>query len=344
MSDEILGDEQEFEEPVWTYRGHRLKDSEFVSALAHQFRAEVQRANVWRTRLDVTTNWAVVITGVSISIAFSQPNVHHGVLILNALLITLFLFIEARRYRYYEMWSDRVRELETDFFAAMLVYPFRPSPKWADNLAKHMGSLEFSISMSDAVGIRLRRNYLWIFFILGIAWFTKYGLFPVPAATLKEFISRAAIGPVPGMIVVTFSIVYFAVMALAAMLTLRMAHAASSRDGIDVQSTLRAPIIRASDKVKGSSTWPGLQRRKTQFLAFIFTEKTDIVAKRILTEMNRGVTSLTGQGSTVLMCAVAAKEIKSLRNAVVKEDPQASVIISSSQEIWGKGFDPLVEG
>lgn len=45
------------DESVWTDRGHRLKGSGFVSALAHQFRAESQRANVWRTRLDAATNW-----------------------------------------------------------------------------------------------------------------------------------------------------------------------------------------------------------------------------------------------------------------------------------------------
>ena len=38
------------EEPVWTYRGYRLKTSEFVTAMVHLFRAEIQRANVWRQR------------------------------------------------------------------------------------------------------------------------------------------------------------------------------------------------------------------------------------------------------------------------------------------------------
>lgn len=119
------------EEAVWTYRGYKLKASEFVTAMVHLFRAEVQRANVWRQRLDTTTNWAVVATGATLSISFSQPNVHHGVIILNTLLVTWFLFIEARRYRYYELWSYRIRLMETDFYAAMLVPPFHPSPEWA---------------------------------------------------------------------------------------------------------------------------------------------------------------------------------------------------------------------
>src|SRR5512146_2454617 len=108
MFSETLKEEPIPEEPVWTYRGYRLKTSEFVTAMVHLFRAEVQRANGWRQRLDTTTNWAVVATGATLSIAFSQANVHHGVIILNSLLITLFLFIEARRYRYYELWSYRI--------------------------------------------------------------------------------------------------------------------------------------------------------------------------------------------------------------------------------------------
>ena len=35
---------QDPDEPVWTYRGYRLKTSEFVTAMVHFFRAEVQRA------------------------------------------------------------------------------------------------------------------------------------------------------------------------------------------------------------------------------------------------------------------------------------------------------------
>jgi uncharacterized membrane protein len=37
-------------EPVWTYRGYQLRASEFTTAMVHLFRAEVQRANMWRQR------------------------------------------------------------------------------------------------------------------------------------------------------------------------------------------------------------------------------------------------------------------------------------------------------
>src|SRR5574342_214706 len=143
------------QEPVWTYRGYQLKASEFTTAMVHLFRAEVSRANIWRMRLDTTTNWAVVTTGASISLAFTQSSISHIVVLLNLLLVTIFLLIETRRYRYYELWSSRVRLLETDFFAAMLVPPFQPGSDWAESLAENLLMPHFSVSMLEALGRRL---------------------------------------------------------------------------------------------------------------------------------------------------------------------------------------------
>ena len=142
---------QPYSEPVWTYRGYQLKASEFTTAMVHLFRAEVTRANVWRQRLDTTTNWAVVTTGASISLAFTESEISHIVVMLNLLLVTIFLLIETRRYRYYELWSSRVRLMETDFFAAMLVPPFHPSPDWAEGLAENLLLPHFPISTWEAL-------------------------------------------------------------------------------------------------------------------------------------------------------------------------------------------------
>ena len=156
-------------EPVWSYRGYTLRPSEFTTAMVHFYRAEIQRSNTWRMRLDNTTNWAVIATGAAISFAFSSPENHFGVIILNTLLVTLFLWMEARRYRYYELWSYRARLMETDFFAAMLVPPFAPHPEWAENLAESLLQPQYPITMWEAFGRRFRRNYFWIFIILASA-------------------------------------------------------------------------------------------------------------------------------------------------------------------------------
>jgi uncharacterized membrane protein len=189
-------------EPVWTFRGYQMRPAEFNTAMVHYYRAEVQRSNTWRLRLDNTTNWAVVTTGAALSFALSDPQHHYGVIILNTLLVTLFLWIEARRYRYYELWSHRVRLMETDFYAAMLVPPFGPSPDWAESLADSLLQPEFSISMWEAFGRRFRRNYMWIYVILGAAWVLKTYLHPTPAESVAEILTRSAIGPIPGMVII----------------------------------------------------------------------------------------------------------------------------------------------
>jgi Predicted integral membrane protein (DUF2270) len=43
-----------------------------LEALAHLYRSEVYRSTIWRTRLDTTTNWAVVTFGVALSLTFES--------------------------------------------------------------------------------------------------------------------------------------------------------------------------------------------------------------------------------------------------------------------------------
>ena len=48
-------------------------DSAEMGLLAHIYRGEVYRSTIWRTRLDQTTNWAVVTTGLALSLTFAGP-------------------------------------------------------------------------------------------------------------------------------------------------------------------------------------------------------------------------------------------------------------------------------
>lgn len=340
--------EEPVEEPVWTYRGYKLKSGEFVTAMVHLFRAEIQRANVWRQRLDTTTNWAVVSTGAVLSIAFSQPEIHHGIIILNTLLVMWFLFIEARRYRYYELWSYRVRLMETDFYAAMLVPPFHPSPDWAENLAENLLTPSFPISMWEAFGRRLRRNYFWIFLILYASWVAKIWLFPVPAAGLAEFVSRSAVGSVPGTVMIALGLVYYSILTTVALATITMTKATG-----EILPRFGDETAPAAPSEQGKHT--GLRallvprRKRRQLLALIITDKADTVSKRILTDLKRGVTAMQGKGMytgnehSILMCALTVTEAHALKSAVAKEDPKAVVIVSPAQEILGGGFTPLEE-
>ena len=336
------------DEPVWTYRGYRLKTSEFVTAMVHFFRAEVQRANVWRQRLDTTTNWAVVSTGATLSIAFSQPEIHHGIIILNTLLVLWFLFIETRRYRYYELWSYRVRLMETDFYAAMLVPPFHPSPEWAESLAENLLSPSFPISIWEAFGRRLRRNYIWIFLILYASWVAKILLFPDPAADLAAFIQRSSVGPISGEIVIGLGFGFYASLFVVALATISMNRATGEvlpRFGEDAVT----PMFAGESKKKGLHAFLAPSHRRKQLMALIITARAEAVAARILSDLRRGVTAIsgkgmyTGQDRSVLICALTVTEVHNLKAAVNKEDPTAFVVVSAAQEILGRGFNPLAD-
>src|SRR6202521_5467164 len=76
-----------------------------ITALSHLYRGELYRSTVWRTRLDTTTNWAVLTTGIALSLTFSSETASPLPLVLVGLLVTTFLSIEARRYRFFDFWK-----------------------------------------------------------------------------------------------------------------------------------------------------------------------------------------------------------------------------------------------
>lgn len=339
-------------EPVWTYRGYQLKAREFTTAMVHLFRAEVTRANVWRQRLDTTTNWAVVTTGASISLAFTESGISHIVMILNLLLVTLFLLIEARRYRYYELWSSRVRMMETDFFAAMLVPPFHPSPDWAEALAENLLLPHFPVSSLEALGRRLRRNYLWIYVVVGFAWFAKLWLFPEVSTSLVEMIARARVGPFSGELVLGASLVLYVIMFALALGTVGLQH--SSGEVLPrfegVSADFISSVTEAGKRGLQPKAWfhPSRRKRK-QLLTFIITDKPEKVSGSITKEMNRGATVVAGKGAytgaehSVLLVALTVTEVSHLKSLVSVADPNAFVIVSPAQGVFGKGFAPLEE-
>jgi uncharacterized membrane protein len=201
-----------------------------IGALAHLYRGEVYRSTVWRTRLDSSTNWAVVTTGIALSATYSSAEASPLPMVLVGLLVTVFLLFEARRYRYFNVWRARARLLETDFYAPMISGEgIRPDSGWANLLANDYRNPHYHISFVRAVGRRLRRTYAWIFVIQAIAYYGKLAIHPTALTSFAELWNRAAIGPIPGGFVVLAGVAFHAGWALFALLTLRV-EIASRRD------------------------------------------------------------------------------------------------------------------
>lgn len=172
-----------------------------IGALAHLYRGEVYRSTTWRTRLDTTTNWSVVTLGVSLSITFSSANASPIPLILVGFLIMFFMALEARRYRYFNVWRARARWMETHFFAPMLVDgDLHMEDHWQKILAEDYRRPRYHVSLIQAMGRRIRQNYLWILLIQSLAFIGKIVVHPTPATSMAEIWDRTTLGPIPGQI------------------------------------------------------------------------------------------------------------------------------------------------
>ena len=187
----------------------QLSSGEFQTAMVHLYRGEVGRANTWRTRLDGTTNWAVLTTAATLSFAFSDAKTTPVMILVNSLLVFFFMFIEARRYRFYDLWRARIRLIEIEFFAEMLTPSETTNAHaWRKLLADDLQNPHFSITMWQAMGRRLRRNYMWLFGVLLISWVIKVLIHPSPATSLAEISERAAIGPLPAWVILLFGVTF----------------------------------------------------------------------------------------------------------------------------------------
>lgn len=212
-------------QPAQTTLPLKFSPAEFNTAMVHFYRGEIQRSNTWRNRLDTTTNWAVITAGATLSFAFSSTTNPHFVIPINSVLVAFFLFMEARRYRYYEIWSSRVRVLETGYFAQLLGPQSAINREWAEHLAADLMTPHFTISEWEAVGRRLRRNYLWIFVLLAISWNLKVYLHPHPALSFDEFLSRASVGAVHGSVIFLVGVIFNLGLLIFAIATVRLREA-----------------------------------------------------------------------------------------------------------------------
>lgn len=76
----------------------------------------------------------------------------------------------------------------------------------------------------------------------------------------------------------------------------------------------------------------------------IISDKSDIIAEKILKELDRGVTGLHGIGmwtkteKNVLLCVVKRHEVSRVKNLVKSVDKRAFVILTDVREVLGEGF------
>jgi uncharacterized membrane protein len=190
---------------------NQISRNEFVTAVAHLYRGELGEATAWRGRIDTTSNWAIVMSATALSFVFADSAIERHVLIpIITLFCTFLLTMEARRYRFYDIWRSRARMLEINFYGPMLSGTKPLTPDWANRLGQDLEWPRFHMPWWEAVGRRLRRNYVGIYCVLLGSWIVVLTTHPSPTTSMAEIISRASVGPITGIVVFIGMMVFYA--------------------------------------------------------------------------------------------------------------------------------------
>ncbi|MGH7476983.1 MAG: DUF2270 domain-containing protein [Longimicrobiales bacterium] len=174
--------------------------------LVHFYRAVVAHMDVWRQRMDATTNWAAATAAGMITFAFGTPASPHFVLLLALAFQAVFLIMESRRYQMYDLWRRRFRTLN-HYLVAPALLASDPADAGATHLAQvasDLGRTVPHLRLLDAIGYRIRRNYIYLFLVTLAAWLLRLETHPYTATSFAELVGRANIGGAPGMLVLGF--------------------------------------------------------------------------------------------------------------------------------------------
>jgi uncharacterized membrane protein len=186
--------------------------ADFLSLMGHAYRGEMGRMTSWRTRIDRTTNWAVVLTATLLTWAFSGDARPHYILLLGIVMVTVFLGIETRRYRVYDIWRSRVRILEENVFANALNSEGVEQSNWRELLSDDLREPAVKTPLIEAVSRRLQRVYFALLSVLLGAWIVRLTVF---AGTSGSLIDTATVGRVSGGVIVAGVGLYYAIMVVA---------------------------------------------------------------------------------------------------------------------------------
>lgn len=186
--------------------GIKLSQGESITALTHYYRAEVSRSLAWRERLDRTTNWAVGGTAAFLGFGLSHPEITHAFFFFGLALIYVLLFVEARRYRFYDAYEYRVRLLHQNFIYGVLTgrVHLEEGAFWLAELASDLRFPQYKMDLTYALGRRIYANYMYLFLVLIAGWMLKIKLHPEPARSLRQFYEQAGLGALPGWCIFAF--------------------------------------------------------------------------------------------------------------------------------------------
>jgi len=190
----------------------KLTRGEAITALVHYYRAEVTRSLAWRERLDRTTNWAVGAAAAFLGFAFTHPEINHSLFLFAFAIVYTLLYVESRRYRYYDAYEYRVKLLNQYFIYGVLTGKLElgKGSFWVAELASDLRYPQYKMDFRYALGRRLKASYVYLFTILLAGWLLKIKLHPVSARTWQQYLDQASLAGLPGWITLLMFLMFIA--------------------------------------------------------------------------------------------------------------------------------------
>ena len=198
-----------------------LDASAYHTAMAHLYRGEMNRLTVWRTRLDTTSHWAIILSIGLTTFTLGSPSVPHYVMLLALAFNTIFMIIEGRRYQHLHHSKWRLSLIEKNYFAPMLLDGGRTmEANWRLQLATDLRRPHFTLTLLMAARLRLRRNYLMVMAFVTAVWIAKLFIHPQGPAHFEEFYARLSVeGFLPSWFVAVTAVTFIVGTGLLALMT-----------------------------------------------------------------------------------------------------------------------------
>lgn len=184
-----------------------VEGEEFLSLLPHFYRGEMSQSGNLLTRLDLTTDWAIVVVSAVLALSFRGGDVTAYLLLIGIIGVSLFLLFDIRRYRVYDASRARIRLLEENMFANALEPSGVSLESWREALGKDLRRPTFKVSYLEALSRRLRRIYYPLYVLLGVAWVFRITVYE-PG---EPWTQTASIPGLPGVVVAVVVAVFFLV-------------------------------------------------------------------------------------------------------------------------------------
>jgi uncharacterized membrane protein len=120
------------------------------------------------------------------------------------------LFVEARRYRFFDAYEYRVRLMNQYFFYGLLTGTFdlEKDSFWVAELASDLRHPQYKVDFIYALGRRLKANYVYLFGILLAAWLLKIKIHPATARSWSDYLDQAALGEISGWVTFLFILLF----------------------------------------------------------------------------------------------------------------------------------------